>query len=242
MALNDIKEITVTVNGTNKAVKQIEDSNGNIIWGSQSAFPYRRLEYIESDGVNYIDTGTRVSRTAIYTFQLAFGSNTQGNALSGSETSNAASNNARFKFGKNSSGNLYMGFGANVTSSTTPTVNEFYTFYASPGNQYIKDSNGNTIISGSNTLPSSGLNSGNITIFALRMGTSPTYISNNIQTKIKSYIVVSNNVAYPYIPVQRKSDGKCGLYNSTANTFYPETGNGALIPGPVVDEYWDLTA
>lgn len=47
MPINDYKEITVPVNGTNKAVKQIQDSNGNIIWGSQSAFPYRRLEYLE---------------------------------------------------------------------------------------------------------------------------------------------------------------------------------------------------
>lgn len=56
MALNDVKEITVPINGTDKAVRKIEDSNGNIIWGSQSAFPYRRLEYIHFSGAEALRT------------------------------------------------------------------------------------------------------------------------------------------------------------------------------------------
>lgn len=44
MNMKDVKAITIPQG----SVKKIEDSNGNIIWGSQSAFPYRRLEYIES--------------------------------------------------------------------------------------------------------------------------------------------------------------------------------------------------
>jgi hypothetical protein len=42
--MKDVKAMSIP-EGT---VKKIEDSNGNIIWGSQDAFPYRRLEYIES--------------------------------------------------------------------------------------------------------------------------------------------------------------------------------------------------
>ena len=52
MALNDVKEITIPEG----SVKQIQDSNGNIIWGSQSAFPYRRLEYIKFSGAEYVNT------------------------------------------------------------------------------------------------------------------------------------------------------------------------------------------
>lgn len=51
MALNDVKEITIPEG----SVKKIQDSNGNIIWGSQSAFPYRRLEYIKFSGAEYIE-------------------------------------------------------------------------------------------------------------------------------------------------------------------------------------------
>ena len=54
MALNDVKEITIPEG----SVKKIQDSNGNIIWGSESAFPYRRLEYIDMAG-KYINLGIR---------------------------------------------------------------------------------------------------------------------------------------------------------------------------------------
>lgn len=53
MALNDIKEITIPEGN----VKMIQNVNGDIIWGSQSAFPYRRLEYLNFTGNQYIDTG-----------------------------------------------------------------------------------------------------------------------------------------------------------------------------------------
>ena len=49
MALNDVKEITIPEG----SVKKILDSNGNIIWGSESAFPYRRLEYVDMHGKFY---------------------------------------------------------------------------------------------------------------------------------------------------------------------------------------------
>lgn len=241
MALfTDAKEILD--NGNNKQVKIIEDSNGNIIWGSQSAFPYRRLEYIEGDGINYVETYTTPNRTAVYDFIMAFTNDSLGNALNGSETSSAGSNNARFKFGRNASGNLYMGFATNLSTTTVPTVNEFYHFHAGPGQQYIKDSNNNTIGSASATLPTSGLNSSRITLFGLKIGTSMSYVSQCIGMRIKQYAMLYNNIQYYFIPVQRKSDNKCGFYDTVNNTFYVEQGNGALIPGPVVDEYWDLTA
>lgn len=46
----------VTDENFDGAVKMIQDSNGNIIWGSQSAFPYRRLEYIHFNGAERIET------------------------------------------------------------------------------------------------------------------------------------------------------------------------------------------
>lgn len=56
--MKNVKAISIPVNGTNKVVNKIEDSNGNIIWGSQSAFPYRRLEYIHFNGTdNFIYSG-----------------------------------------------------------------------------------------------------------------------------------------------------------------------------------------
>ena len=44
-------------------------------------------------------------------------------------------------------------------------------------------------------------------------------------------------------PCQRKSDGKYGMYSIVENTFYVLQGTqDSTSGGPVVDEYWDLTA
>ena len=55
MALNDVKEITIPEG----SVKQIQDSNGNIIWGSESAFPYRILEYIDIPADAYLNLNSQ---------------------------------------------------------------------------------------------------------------------------------------------------------------------------------------
>ena len=69
MALNDVKEITVPQG----SVKYIEDENSNIIWGSQSTFPYVLLEYIQSDGTGqYIDTPLKTNNTRIFDVVMSF--------------------------------------------------------------------------------------------------------------------------------------------------------------------------
>lgn len=81
MALNDVKELTVPVNGTNKAVKMIQDSNGNIIWGSATYFPYRRLEYIHFSGAESIQMDF-VAGSVGYNYQCDF---TAGDTPTGSD-------------------------------------------------------------------------------------------------------------------------------------------------------------
>lgn len=239
--MKDVKAITIP-EGT---VKKIENANGDIIWGSQSAFPYRRLEYVQGDGTNYILTNLTVNRNAEYWFEFAFPSGA-ANALSGSEKTNAASNTARFKFGTNSNGVLYMGYGSNVTSTTTPTVNAFYNFYAKTGTQWIKDDQGTTIVSGtaSLTTTSSALSSSKIAIFGITQDSDTTLaqVSNSTGVRIRKVSILYGGNTAHFFPCQRKSDGKLGLYNVYNNTFYPELGSGALVAGPVLDEYWDLTA
>jgi len=66
MNMKDVKAITIPEGN----VKKIEDSNGNIIWGSQSAFPYRRLEYIHLNGNEYL--WSQITTKAGYYRQLVF--------------------------------------------------------------------------------------------------------------------------------------------------------------------------
>ena len=66
--MKDIKAISIPVNGTDKVVNKIEDANGNIIWGSQSAFPYRRLEYLHFSGTEYLQLGTYKPQKSFHFF------------------------------------------------------------------------------------------------------------------------------------------------------------------------------
>ena len=53
----------------------------------------------------------------------------------------------------------------------------------------------------------------------------------------------SGTYTHRLYPAQRKSDNKCGMYDTVTNTFYPMNGTSTTTSaaGPVVDEYWDLT-
>ena len=46
-------------------VKKITNSNGDIIWGSQAAYPYRRLEYIHFNGAERVQTNFYAGTTTI---------------------------------------------------------------------------------------------------------------------------------------------------------------------------------
>ena len=50
-------------------------------------------------------------------------------------------------------------------------------------------------------------------------------------------------IEHDMYPVQRKSDGAYGLYDIYDNSFHTIEGTqDSSSGGPIVDEYWDLTA
>lgn len=51
----DMKTVKA-ITHNNKSLKNIKDSQGNIIWGNPTDYPYRRLEYIHLNGAEYIQT------------------------------------------------------------------------------------------------------------------------------------------------------------------------------------------
>ena len=84
MPISDYKAITIPEGN----VKMIQNVSGEIIWGSQDAFPYRRLEYLNFSGDQYINTGHYVSvgfyylqcmlTTSDTTWRYIFGTNNNG--------------------------------------------------------------------------------------------------------------------------------------------------------------------
>ena len=106
MATNfsQVKALTITEG----SVKKIADSNGNIIWGSQTAFPYRRLQYIQSTGTQAFDTNVKCGRNSYMKLTVE---DTSNGASSQQQGRGAVSNAQRFAAGY-SNGNYFFGFGS----------------------------------------------------------------------------------------------------------------------------------
>lgn len=267
MALNDVKELTVPVNGVDKAVKKIEDSNGNIIWGSQSAFPYRRLEYIHFSGAEGIDLGFKPGSTGNQGVQAVRAritgplTNPSYGIILGCAGDSAATGGAMRiliqsycvdtatvgqRVGRNSSTYGY---------STTMNANEFYNFRlrtTSNSSTYIDIYNSNgQLISGTNATINVSYTVANMPNENLmRYNSAGSIVSNGYsQGDISLFrqwdgAQSTGTLIKDMYPCQRKSDGVCGLYDVLNSTFYPMQGTNitSTAAGPIEDEYWDLTA
>lgn len=262
MALNDVKEITVPVNGTNKAVKKIEDANGNIIWGSASAFPYRRLEYIHfsgAEGCNLTVRPAQTNHTGL--FSLTCTINPPGGSgysvIMGCAGDSGASGGAMRILCQTSGTTTGQRVGRNSSTygySFTPTANKKYIVRlrcASNNSTYIdyRDGDTNALITGTAHSASISYTSANMpTIQLMRYNVSGSIINNgyavgNIYKLTKQQTDASSAYLWKMYPVQRKSDGVCGLYNTVNGYFVPMEGTNITdsAAGPTVDEYWDLT-
>lgn len=231
-------------------VKKIE-SNNQIIWGSQSAFPYRRLEYIESDGTAAFDTQANCARNSFIRLTLEDMSN--GSSVQGNGRDNPGSTEARFFVGFDG-GKYWFGLGSSTKQGGTATsgshVLELYGPDCQGGSKYKVDG---VSTAWRPTFPSS-VTWYSLFLFANRNNTTTGF---NCQSKVRVYRA---EYGYQYqsggtwnegynrklIPVQRKSDGKLGFYDLQDNTFMYQlvsgSGANALSAGPTADEYWDLTA
>ena len=265
--MKNVKAISIPVNGTSYNVKKIEDSNGNIIWGSLTAFPYRRLEYIHLNGAERVQTNFYAGTTTI-NHQSEFTLDEM--PTSGNEFhyvgiyDNTISNGLK---------RLYL---AHVnTTGLHINIGNTWSDYASslPLNTKLKLSGtlgkdgsnkpriyyylfnqdaGTTILTAA---PLVGPEAGDLnttvvlSIGCVREHQSTTDNYNKFwKGKVYNYqrrqTNASGTLLTNLIPCQRKSDGVCGMYDTVGNTFYQMRGTTITdaAAGPVVDEYWDLTA
>ena len=259
MDMKDVKSITIPEG----SVKKIEDSNGNIIWGSQDAYPYRRLEYIYFSGTNeYIQEDfSLANKQRKMMLEYDLGAFVNNMTLMGQYDASATDARRRLYVVRyNTSNNqLRVAVGNTFGATINPSLNTKYkstveyTSASAPtlkvkveqGSTTLVDTtvtqSGQTSVTGLGAIGRIGAtvekdSSGNV-IGPLHFWTGKLYKYEKDRTDTN----VNQNNQWP---AQRKSDGVCGLYDTTNGNFYPMTGttitSGAA--GPVVDEYWDLTA
>ena len=239
MNMKNVKAMSIP-DGT---VKKIEDANGNIIWGSYDAFPYRRLEYVHFNGNDYISTSFTPWDNFGFYLDIQFDANQTGQFNGHGKV---VSNNRAF-IGTEGGGKVMYGSGQVSASVSNSNVYERHTYQVNTSSS----TNGKFYIDGTQVATFSSYyqqtNRGTMFVGGVYRNTGEYSLCREKVYNVKFINNVSSaspTVAWNFIPAQRKSDGAIGFYNikSSGDPVFLTSVNGLLEAGPVADEYWDLTA
>ena len=205
---------------------------------------YTALEYIESTGTQWIDTGYKPNNFTNFEIKylhtgwlLSTIANIPYGCTDNPEVNKA--NNGLFRTNRGGSSALFNRVAWGNTNADTnidlpnqflAELNEWYTDKYLQNKIYI---NG-TLVATSNAPTDISWNSSRTMYLFRRNANTP------MPSKIRiSYAKIWENesVIKNFIPAQRDSDGKIGMYDMVSGTFFTNAGSGDFIAGPVVNLY-----
>ena len=180
---------------------------------------YKRLEYIQSSGTQYIDTGIIGSYDTRVTAEfeiLSIGSGTT--FVFGSQ----ADNNVRFCLGITSAGVFRSDYGTEYIEGPNAATG---TKYTADKNRNVCTINGTAINSNAQTFTGST----NIYLFA-RSYSSLSYAN----LKMYGCKIYSNDVLVRDLVPCKNASGVVGMWDDVNDTFYSNAGSGTFTAGPEV--------
>lgn len=194
---------------------------------------YTRLQFIQSNGTQYINTSYTMTSDVVEYGIVMYGRAGNGSSLFGSEYSGSNIKYSGVPYGSGSTGpSLFIGSSGGIISTT---------FEAALWNKYI-------VKTTSSTNGTVSIN-GEITSFTYLNGIQkilPLYLfANNkdntaIQKssiKVKSFYIKDNNVLVRnLVAARRESDNAIGMFDTLNNTFYTNAGTDSFIAGEVAPE------
>ena len=173
---------------------------------------YQQVEYIESSGTQFINTGL-IGKSTMY--------------MEGKIQAPTTLSDFKSIIGANPN-RVYIQTDTNGTNEGSISANTIYEFKASYGNNAYLSINDEVVARFTNT-STYNTGSNNMYIFARNNnGTS----DNKSSHKLYYIKIYDNNVLVRYfIPCYRKSDSVIGLYDIVNNTFYTNAGTGTFAKG-----------
>lgn len=212
-------------------VKQITQ-NGVVIWGKtdeEDTFPksYQIVEYIESTGTQWIDTGVVGSNTLTFDIKFlsknTFGTGGYGTMFGGRKNSSTSqytlssfgtsSGGGQFRWSSSTYNNLYMR--ANEIMHVSMDGSKFYR-------------NDGTSFNCTQPAAYSGFR---IALFALNENNAVNPIQFG-KVQLYSLKFYENGVLIrDFVPCYRKRDDEIGLYDLVEDVFYTNNGTGTFIKG-----------
>lgn len=183
---------------------------------------YKEIDYLESSGGQYIDSGivpnsnTRIVCTYANT-----------TLLNGVQTGDEYSTSYSYRWGFNASGYLMISYaGTSTQSATKYEVCKKYTFDIKNGTQTVSDENGNVLLTTSRTM--STYSSYSIPLFANWRGSSMQATFPDL--RIYSFKIYNGNtLVRDFIPVLDENGVACMYDNVTEDYFY-NAGTGSFVP------------
>lgn len=211
------------------------------IRSSQLPAGYTELEYIESSGTQYINTGvvlgqdyTNTNIKLEYDALINSGANWQVCGTMGLEG---------IYIGVNNSDIICYGTGFSDTSTgvTNPFVKCKYINDAKNGVIKVTNLSTNTDIVNLTYTPVTKTKVLPMILFSF--SESATIISSNkMSGKMYNVKIYNNNeLIRHFIPAKRLSDSVVGMYDLISNTFFTNSGTGSFVAGPVYNSSIVLT-
>lgn len=200
----------------------VYDQVNNVFYPLKDSFEkeFTKLDYIQSSGTQYIDTGVQATNKTVVEAELFTNSTENKNWFGGSAGTSYSNfsfnswkqNQAEYQYGSSNTWN-HPNVSDNVIGSK---------FKVTFGNGALKI-NDTKIVDLSTT---AFTDTKNIFIFVRNGGTA--YISG----KLYSFkIYDGTNMIKNFIPCKRKSDGVVGLYDTYNNVFHTNQGTGEFTAG-----------
>lgn len=187
---------------------------------------YTELEYLQSTGTQYIDTGFKPNNNSKIVTTLQFVSSSSGNKFClGARTSN---NVGRFSLGYTfgSGGGWFFGHGAAVTTVNT-------TSSPTDKTSVVIDKNVCTIAGQSATAtPSTFSTAQNLVLFADNEGGK---VGQNGAIKLYDCSIYDNGTLVRNFVPARNSSGTLGLYDTLNGIFYTNAGTGTFVAGAEIN-------
>lgn len=232
--VNSTSGLNIGFLGTNKIVdidsKNVQSLSKDIEWifqfvsGPKLPSGYTELEYIQSSGTQYIDTGFKPNQdTRVVTKFDMIQTDTAWRKLWGS---GSGSYNLDFALWNDGTTKLQSYYGTK-TNNAVPITSMSLNVDA---NKNIWEYSGETITFDKNNFTCAY----SMYIFNVNKDDNPAYLPGMM--KLYLFKIYDNDVLVrDFIPCKNPS-GTVGLYDSVNNQFYQNVGSGTFIAGPEIEQ------
>lgn len=212
----------------NKVIEKIEDEFGNVWYEVSKLLPneYQQVEYIESTGTQYIDSGVPLKNGLKIVVDWVYKDADSGNNYTGGHIGSPGN---RWLIGSQRQKYYYFAVG------TANTSTEFRLGNRDVIEAYWKDKNSYIIVNDvKSTVKYEQYTLSDASDYTFYIGAVNRDGNATLKPKLKVYswkFYQDDVLIRDLIPCYRKSDNVIGMYDIVNNSFYTNKGTGVFLKG-----------